>query len=78
MKSVISQIQKIQLQDTPIIPLWYNGAWAQANTGVLDQLAVLGVWQPARTFPVTWRGYWNMGAVLMLATLKPGPLSTTK
>ncbi len=35
----------------------------------LDELAVLGGGSP-HYMPVTWRGYWNMGAVLMLTQLK--------
>ncbi len=77
MKSVISQIEKIQLQAMPVIPLWYNGAWAQANTGYWTNWPSSASGSP-HVYPITWRGYWNMGSVLMLATLKPGPLSTTK
>ena len=72
MKAIISQIQKIQLQDMPIIPLWYNGVWAQANNGVWTNWPSSASGSP-HYVPCTWRGYWNMGAVLMLATLKPVP-----
>jgi peptide/nickel transport system substrate-binding protein len=70
MKSIISQIQKIQLQDTPIIPLWYNGVWAQAYNGVWTNWPTSASGSP-HYVPCTWRGYWNLGAVLMLTTLKP-------
>jgi peptide/nickel transport system substrate-binding protein len=69
MKSIISQIQTIQLQDTPIIPLWYNGMWSQANNSVWTNWPSSASGSP-HYVPVTWRGYWNMGAVLMLTELK--------
>jgi peptide/nickel transport system substrate-binding protein len=69
MKKIISQIQTIQLQDLPIIPLWYNGAWSQANNAVWTNWPSSAAGSP-HYLPVTWRGYWNMGAVLMLTTLK--------
>jgi peptide/nickel transport system substrate-binding protein len=69
MKKIISQIQTIQLQDLPIIPLWYNGAWSQASNTVWTNWPSSATGSP-HYMPVTWRGYWNMGAVLMLTTLK--------
>jgi peptide/nickel transport system substrate-binding protein len=69
MKSIISQIQTIQLQDMPIIPLWYNGMWSQANNAVWTNWPAAVSGSP-HYVPCTWRGYWNMGAVLMLTTLK--------
>ena len=69
MKKIISKIQTIQLQDLPIIPLWYNGAWSQANNAVWTNWPSSAAGSP-KYMPVTWRGYWNMGAVLMLTTLK--------
>jgi peptide/nickel transport system substrate-binding protein len=70
MQSVISQIQTIQLQNLPIIPLWYNGAWAQMSTANWTNWPGSGDGQ-AHYYPVTWNGYWNMTAILMLANLKP-------
>jgi peptide/nickel transport system substrate-binding protein len=69
MKKIISQIQTIQLQDLPIIPLWYNGAWSQASNAVWTNWPSSASGSP-HYMPVTWRGYWQMGAVLMLTTLK--------
>lgn len=70
MNAIISQLQTIQLTDLPIIPLWYNGAWAQFSStywtnwpGSADDLS--------HNFPVTWNGYWNMTSILMLTDLKP-------
>lgn len=69
MKKIISQIQAIQLQDVPIIPLWYNGVWSQASNSVWTNWPSAAAGSP-HYVPCTWRGYWNMGAVFMLATLK--------
>jgi len=70
MKSVISQLQTIQLTDLPIIPLWYNGMWAQMSsahwTGWPSSAA-----GDVHYLPVTWNGYWNMTSILMLCNLKP-------
>jgi peptide/nickel transport system substrate-binding protein len=72
MKSIISQLQRIQLTDMPVIPLWYNGAWAQYNNSVWTN------WPSSEKganhfLPVTWNGYWNMTGILMLTQLKPAP-----
>lgn len=72
MQSIISQLQRIQLTDMPLIPLWYNGAWAQYNNAVWTN------WPSSAEganhyLPVTWRGYWNMSAIQMLTELKPAP-----
>jgi peptide/nickel transport system substrate-binding protein len=72
MKSICSDLQKIQLTDMPVIPLWYNGVWSQVNNSVWTNF-------PSDTgnqvLPATWNGYWTMGAVLMLTQLKSVPQS---
>ena len=70
MRAVISEMQKIHLTDMPIIPLWYNGMWAQVNNSVWTN------WPGAddssnHYLPSSWRGYWNMTAMQMLTDLKP-------
>jgi peptide/nickel transport system substrate-binding protein len=70
MTSIISQLQTMQLTDTPVIPLWYNGVWAQMNNSVWTG------WPSDKgnnVLPATWNGYWNMGAVLMLTQITPVP-----
>jgi peptide/nickel transport system substrate-binding protein len=69
MKSIISQLETIQLQNLPVIPLWYNGMWSQANNTVWTNWPSSAAGS-LHVPPVTWGGYWNMGAVLMLTTLK--------
>jgi peptide/nickel transport system substrate-binding protein len=70
MKAVMSKLQRIQLTDMPLIPMWYNGAWAQYSNAVWTN------WPSAAEganhhLPVTWRGYWNMTAILMLCDVEP-------
>ena len=72
MKAVMTKLQTIQLTDMPLIPLWYNGAWAQYSNAVWTN------WPASddtanHYLPVTWRGYWNMTSILMLCDLKPVP-----
>jgi peptide/nickel transport system substrate-binding protein len=70
MNAIISQLQTIQLTDLPIIPLWYNGMWAQFSstnwTGWPSSAEGSNHY-----LPVTWNGYWNMTSILMLTDLKP-------
>jgi peptide/nickel transport system substrate-binding protein len=68
MKTICSQLQKIQLTDEPVIPLWYNGEWSQVNNSVWTNWPnnVNNQIQPA-----TWNGYWQMGAIYMLTNIKP-------
>ncbi|MHB0875540.1 MAG: ABC transporter substrate-binding protein [Anaerolineae bacterium] len=72
MASIASQLQTIQLTDMPIIPLWYNGLWAQYSS------AVWTGWPSSAEdanhyLPCTWRGYWNMTGIRMLTELEPAP-----
>ena len=70
MKGIISKLQRIQLTDMPIIPLWYNGAWANFNESTWTN------W-PSSTgnhfLAQTWRGYWQMTSIDMLTHLKLVP-----
>jgi peptide/nickel transport system substrate-binding protein len=72
MKAIISKLQRIQLNDMPLIPLWYNGMWSQVNNSVWtnwpSSAEGANHWMPS-----SWRGYWNMTAIRMLTELKPAP-----
>lgn len=69
MKAACGAIQELMLTDMPMIPLWYNGLWAQWSestwTGWPDESAA----NP--TLPTTWSGYWQMGGLMTLINLKP-------
>ena len=72
MQSITSQLQTIQLTNEPLIPMWYNGLWAQVSNQVWTG------WPCSadtcnHDLPSTWNGYWQMGSVLMLTQLKPVP-----
>ena len=72
MQAICSQLQKIQLTDTPIIPLWYNGEWSQVNNSHWTG------WPSStgnQVQPATWNGYWQMGAIYMLTGIKAVPQS---
>jgi peptide/nickel transport system substrate-binding protein len=71
MNAITSQLQRIQLTDMPVIPLWYNGLWSQYSNSVWTN------WPSAdegpKLLPSTWRGYLQRGAIKMLAELEPAP-----
>jgi len=70
MKAICSQIQEIQLTDMPLIPLWYNGLWAQiSNLSVWTNWPSSAEGAPHYT-PCSWSGYWQMGGLMMLCELK--------
>jgi peptide/nickel transport system substrate-binding protein len=70
MQAVTSQIQELMLTEMPMIPLWYNGLWAQYSDAVWTN------WPSAspdatKTLPTTWSGYWQLGGLMTLINLKP-------
>jgi len=65
MKTIISKLQTITMQQLPEIPLWYNGIWSQASTQVWTDWPAAGT---ARQFlPVMWRGDLQMTAIDMIS-----------
>jgi peptide/nickel transport system substrate-binding protein len=66
----MSQLQRIHLEDMPLIPLWYNGMWSQVNNAVWTNWPSAAEGAP-HWLPSSWRGYWNMTAIRMLADLEP-------
>jgi peptide/nickel transport system substrate-binding protein len=69
-KATIGELQKIQLKDMPVIPLWYNGLWSQANTTVWTNWPSSEPGTP-KSFPTTWNNLWEMGGILTLTQIKP-------
>jgi peptide/nickel transport system substrate-binding protein len=69
MQAACSDIQKIMLQEVPMIPLWYNGMWAQFSDAVWTNWPVDGDNTPSR-LPTTWSGYWQLGGLMMLCELE--------
>ncbi|MCC5580753.1 ABC transporter substrate-binding protein [Microtetraspora sp. AC03309] len=70
MKKVTSELQKIQLQDMPVIPLWYNGLWSQTSDAVWKNWPSSAPGAP-KYAPTVWRNWLEMGGVLMLTELQP-------
>lgn len=70
MKAACADIQTIMLTEVPMIPLWYNGLWAQYSDAVWTNWPVDGDNTPSR-LPTTWSGYWQLGGLMMLCELEP-------
>ena len=70
MKQVASEIQKIQLDELPVIPLWYNGLWAQTSNAVWTNWPSSDAATP-KSPPTMWRNWLELGGVLTLTELKP-------
>ena len=72
MKAAVSKIQTIMLTDYPVIPLWYNGAWAQWTSGPTAVWTGFPTSTSSKpTYPITWNGYWQTGGLQTLVNLKP-------
>lgn len=63
----LSELQELHLQELHMIPLWYNGMWAQYNTQVWTHWPTDDADGP---FPSTWGGYWQMGGLQTFAELE--------
>jgi peptide/nickel transport system substrate-binding protein len=57
------------LQDVPMIPLWYNGLWAQYSNAVWTNWPSVADDSP-NTLPTTWSGYWQLGGLETLINLE--------
>ncbi|MCL1900108.1 MAG: ABC transporter substrate-binding protein, partial [Promicromonosporaceae bacterium] len=66
--AINDRIQENMLTELPMIPLWYNGLWAQWSENVWT-----GWPSPANPtgWPSTWHGYWQLGMVNVLLGLTP-------
>ena len=69
MNKVISKIQKITLTQMPLIPLWYNGVWAQTQSSYWTN------WPSSTSkrnyIPYMGPGYLQMTGIDMLTHIKP-------
>ncbi len=70
MKEACSAIQELMLTEVPMIPLWYNGLWAQYSNAVWTNWPSAAEGAP-KTLPTTWSGYWQLGGLQTLINLKP-------
>jgi peptide/nickel transport system substrate-binding protein len=69
MQAATKKIQEIMLTDTPVIPLWYNGMWAQWSNAVWTGESTEG--SAKQAVPSTWNGYWQTGGLDTLLNLTP-------
>jgi peptide/nickel transport system substrate-binding protein len=72
MKAACSAIQEKMLTELPMIPLWYNGLWAQWSNAVWTNWPTEAENVPSR-LPCTWNDYWQSGGLLTLIELEPVP-----
>ncbi len=68
MKAACSAIQTALLTDMPMIPLWYNGLWAQYSNSTWTNWPDENSASP--TLPTTWSGYWQLGGLQTLINLE--------
>jgi peptide/nickel transport system substrate-binding protein len=63
------QLQEILMQKLPLIPMWYNGVWAQFTSKHWTG------WPSSQSshkyMPAMWRGYLQMSGIDMIAHLRP-------
>jgi peptide/nickel transport system substrate-binding protein len=71
MQAATSAIQEKMLTEVPMIPLWYNGLWAQFSNAVWTNWPTEGSASP--TLPTTWSGYWQLGGLDTLLNLELTP-----
>jgi len=69
-KAASSAIQRLLLTELPMIPLWYNGLWAQYSNAVWTNWPTEGNNTPSR-LPCSWHPYFVMGGLLTLIELEP-------
>ncbi len=69
MQEACSNIQELMLTDMPMIPLWYNGLWAQYSDANWTNWPDENSANP--TLPTTWSGYWQLGGLMTLINLEP-------
>jgi peptide/nickel transport system substrate-binding protein len=67
-KTINTQLQTIEMQDMPMIPLWYNGVWAQFTSKYWTNWPAGGT--SRQYFPAMWRGYLQMTGIDMITHLK--------
>jgi peptide/nickel transport system substrate-binding protein len=71
MQAACSAIQELMLTEMPMIPLWYNGLWAQFSNAAWTNWPTED--SAAPTLPTTWSGYWQLGGLQTLINLQPVP-----
>ncbi len=77
LNSIYSQLESDFLQQLPVIPVWYNGAWFQGSTKYWQDYPSSSS-SSDQNVPVMWGGYIGaMTTVYALANLKPAPQTSS-
>jgi peptide/nickel transport system substrate-binding protein len=75
LKTIYSSLEKDFLQQLPMIPVWYNGAWFQGSTQHWANYPASGTANDA--IPSMWRGYIGaLTSIYALTSLQPAPKSS--
>src|SRR5699024_6143085 len=69
-QEIMSQLQEITMTELPMIPLWYNGMWAQYNTQVWTNWPTSDPSTPDY-FPVGEGSGFHQGGLHTLAKIEP-------
>ena len=67
-KTINSQLQTTLMKDLPLIPLWYNGVWAQFTSKYWKNWPAAGT--SRQYIPAMWRGYLQMTGIDAITHLK--------
>lgn len=67
---VTSQLQEIHLEEMPLIPLWYNGMWAQASNEHWTNWPSEDGDSPD-SYATMWDGMFEMGGIHTLTEIQP-------
>jgi peptide/nickel transport system substrate-binding protein len=67
-KAINTQLQTILMKDLPLIPLWYNGIWAQMTQKYWGNWPTSGT--DRQFVPVMWRGYMQMTGIDAITHVK--------
>jgi peptide/nickel transport system substrate-binding protein len=66
-KEINSTLQTTLMKDMPLIPLWYNGVWAQFTSKYWTNWPAGNT--PRQYMPAIWRGYMQMTGIDMITHL---------
>ena len=69
MKEITAKLQVSFMEELPMIPLWYNGAWAQMSTTTWKNWPADGT--DRQFIPIAWRGWLQMTGLDTITHLEP-------
>ncbi len=67
-QEINSRLEQILMQQMPVIPLWYNGVWAQFTSKYWTSWPAAGT--SRQYVPAMWRGYLQMTGIDVITHLK--------